>query len=104
MSLIWIIVITHYSLLIAAAERTEKERIVRLDAYTVKITFNAAASFCYRYAYALDKAIEADWTLGGLAERVSFEKRVYKKTFDGRGNPACEAVFTLRITAEALSC
>jgi hypothetical protein len=84
----------------AAAERTEKERIVRMDAYTVKITINAAASFCYRYAYALDKAIEADWTLGGLAERIQFEKRVYKKTINGGGNPACKAVFNLRVTVE----
>jgi hypothetical protein len=84
----------------AAAERTEKERIVRLDAYTVKVLFDAPESFCYRYAYALDKAIVADSTLGGLAERVLFEKRTYKKTPNG----GCEAVFTLRITVEGMLC
>ena len=84
----------------AAAERTEKERIVRLDAYTVKVLFDAPESFCYRYAYALDKAVEANSTLGGLAERVLFEKRTYKKTPNG----GFEAVFTLRITVEGMLC
>jgi hypothetical protein len=78
-----------------AVQRTEKERIVRLDAYAVEVTFNASLEDCYRYAYALDKAIEADATLGGLADRVLFVKKVYNKGIYG-----CEAVFSLRVTVE----
>jgi hypothetical protein len=80
-----------------AVERTEKERIVRLDAYRVIVTLNASERYCYRYAYALEKAIENDVTLGGIVERVLFEKKVYKKTLNGM-----DAVFTLRITVEGV--
>jgi hypothetical protein len=76
-------------------ERTEKERIVRLDAYRVVVTINASERDCYRYAYALEKAIENDVTPGGVAENVLFEKKVYApKTH------LAEAAFTLRITVE----
>jgi hypothetical protein len=85
-------------------ERTEKERIVRLDAYRVVVTVNASEADCYRYAYALDKAIENDVTLGGVAENVLFEKKDYKKISGGVKDGGCEAVFSLRITAEALLC
>jgi hypothetical protein len=87
---------------LAAAERTEKERIVRLDAYAVKVTFYGSEADCYRYGYALNKAVEADWTLGALAESVCFERKVYKKTAGGVKADGCEAVFSLKIIIEAL--
>jgi hypothetical protein len=83
---------------IAAVERTEKERIVRLDACRVKIMITAFESDCYRYAYALEKAIDRDFTLGGVVENVLFEKKVYtQKTH------LVEAEFGLRITVEQLT-
>jgi hypothetical protein len=85
-----------------AAERSEKERIARLDVYSVKVTFYGSVADCYRYAYALDEAVEADCTLGALAESVCFEKKVYKKTSGGIRADGCEAVFTLKIIIEAL--
>jgi hypothetical protein len=80
-----------------SAERSEKERIVRLDVYRVKIWITASESDCYRYAYALEKAIDRDFTLGGVVENVLFEKKVYTpKTH------LVEAEFSLRITVEQL--
>jgi hypothetical protein len=73
-------------------ERTEKERIVRLDAYRVVVTITASESDCYRYAYALEKAIGDDVTLCGVAENVLFENKVYTPKMN-----LVEAEFSLRI-------
>jgi hypothetical protein len=54
---------------ISECERTEKERIIRIDTYAVSITFPVpegefADLYCYAYAAAFDKALRLNPTLG----------------------------------------
>jgi len=49
-------------IVISSCERTEKERIIRLDAYTLTVTFTLpetpeSEKFCYIYSGAVSKAI-----------------------------------------------
>jgi hypothetical protein len=67
---------------LSACERTEKERIIRLDAYTLTINFALPESpdgelFCYAYAAAVEKALAEDPALGGAASRVVLAGKKY---------------------------
>ena len=60
---------------LASCERTEKERIIRLDAYSLTLAFSLPPSpeselHCYAFAGAVGKAVFDDPTLGGIADRV----------------------------------
>jgi hypothetical protein len=60
---------------LSACERSEKERIIRLDAYTLTIAFTvpehpAGDRNCYAYAAAIDRALSEDPALGGAAGRA----------------------------------
>ena len=60
---------------LAASEQTEKERIIRLDAYTLTITFSFADTpeselYCYAYSGAVGKAVIDNPTLGGVVDRA----------------------------------
>ena len=86
-------------------ERTEKERIIRLDAYSLTITISLpempeSESYCYAYSGAISKALKDDPTLGGIADRAV----VIGKKYNQPKRPNCgekwEAVITLRITVE----
>ncbi|GHU40836.1 hypothetical protein FACS1894190_08210 [Spirochaetia bacterium] len=85
---------------LSEAARTDKDRIVRTDAYTMTITFvmnsqnNKRDVYCY--AAALESAINDDPTFGGVADRVAFVNRKYKGMAESSGE--CQAVFTLRVT------
>jgi hypothetical protein len=91
---------------LASCERTEKERIILLDAYSLTITFSMPENheselYCYAYATAFDKALGEDVTLGGVADRavVSAKKYVPPKKADcGQG---WELVITMRVTVES---
>jgi hypothetical protein len=84
---------------VAAVERSGKERIVRLDAYAVPVVFSAPLADCYRYAYALERALAADCSLGGVADWAELvSKRYAPGKAAARGDT--EAVFTLRVTVE----
>jgi hypothetical protein len=58
-------------IVLATCEKTEKERLVRLESYTLTVTFTLPENpdgelFCYGYAYAVGKAVGEDVTLGVL--------------------------------------
>ncbi|GHU15769.1 hypothetical protein FACS1894163_03740 [Spirochaetia bacterium] len=86
-------------------ERNEKERIIRLDAYGLTITFSLpdspdSESHCYAFAAAVDKALAEDPALGGAASRAALMGKKYvppKKAHCGDG---WEVVLTLRVTVE----
>jgi hypothetical protein len=68
---------------ISDCELSEKERVIRLQAYTLTITF-CVKSFehkrlLYIYAYAIEKAIACDPTFGGVADRVALIHKKYSK-------------------------
>jgi len=92
---------------ISSCERTEKERIIRVDAYTVSITFTLPdmeeSEFnCYAYSAVVCKALELNPTLGGIADRVAVSGKKFvepKKHGCGEG---WQLVITLRITVEGI--
>jgi hypothetical protein len=82
------------------AERTEKDRIIRLDAYTLTVTFSLPEQDgernCYAYAGAVEKALKMNPTLDGAA----LVKKEYRGPRHSGTGEDWEAVLTLRVTVE----
>jgi hypothetical protein len=67
---------------LASGERTEKERILRADAYSLSIGFAVpegpdSERRCYAYAGAVKTALLEDPTLGGAADRAELTGKKY---------------------------
>ena len=90
---------------LSSYERSEKERIIRLDVYALTISFDFPETpdselHCYAYASSVCKAVGKDPTLGGVAERAVVTGKKYmspKKLYSGEG---WRAVINLRVTVE----
>ena len=90
---------------LSLCECSEKERIIRLDAYTVSITFTLPETYesetqCYAYCGAVCRAVKEMPTLGGVVDRVTVTGEKYtppKKQGCGDG---WGVVITLRVTIE----
>jgi hypothetical protein len=90
-------------------EREEKDRIVKVDGYTLGITIRAderpsswadGERVCYAYAGAVGRALAEDPTLGGTVDRAVFMRKKYtppKKPGCGDG---WEVAMTVRVTVE----
>jgi hypothetical protein len=88
---------------LSTCERTEKERIIRLDAYTLTITFSLAETpgneVCvYAYAAAVDRALAEDPALGGAVERAVLTGKKYVEPKTPHCGDCWNVVLTLRIT------
>jgi hypothetical protein len=91
---------------ISTCERSEKDRIVLLDAYKVIVIFTVPESYgdrnCYAYAASVDRALRENPTLGGIVDYALIVKKDYRgPKYPGTGE-GWEAVLTLRITAEGI--
>jgi hypothetical protein len=90
---------------LAACERSEKERIVRADVYSVSITFSVpegpeAERDCYAYASAAARALAENPALGRVAGRAVITGKKYNAPkYPGTGG-VWELVLSLRITVE----
>jgi hypothetical protein len=67
---------------LSICERSEKERIIRLDAYTLTIAFAVpewpgGERNCYAYASSVATALREDSTLGGAASRAELTGKKY---------------------------
>jgi hypothetical protein len=67
---------------LSTCERSEKERIIRLDAYTLTITFTVpewpgGERNCYAYAASVATALRENPTLGGAASRAELAGKKY---------------------------
>ena len=90
---------------LTACERTEKERLIRLDSYSLSIIFTLEEHedgelYCYAYSAAFTKAIGEDVTLDGVADRVVITGKKYtppKKLNCGEG---WQLIISLRVTVE----
>jgi hypothetical protein len=90
---------------LSTCERTEKERIIRLDAYSLAIVLTLPETleselFCYAYSGAISRAVFDNPTLDGIVDRAVIIGKKYvppKKINCGQG---WELVITLRITVE----
>jgi hypothetical protein len=92
---------------LSACERSEKERIVRLDAYTLTIAFAVPESpdgelFCYACADAVDRALREDPALGGAASRAVLTGKKYVPPKQSGTGEDWEVVLSLRITVEGV--
>ena len=82
---------------LSTCERSEKERIIRLDAYALTISFEFPETpeselHCYAYASAVCKAVAEDPALGGIADRAVVTGKKYKSN---------EIMISLRVTVES---
>ncbi|MDR2631064.1 MAG: hypothetical protein LBC60_09095 [Spirochaetaceae bacterium] len=95
---------------LSTSERSEKERIVRLDAYTLTITFtvpehpsdlrSVGERNCYAYAASVATALGDDPTLGGVVDRAELTGKKYAPPkYPGTGD-GWEVILTLRVTVE----
>jgi hypothetical protein len=90
---------------LSSSERTEKERIVRLDVYTLTITFRIPEGSegernCYAYAGAADRALGDDPTLGGAVNWAVLAGKKYDPPKQSGTGGDWEVVLTLRLTVE----
>jgi hypothetical protein len=90
---------------LSTCERTEKERIVRLDAYSLTITFTLpehpeGERNCYAYASTVATALRDDPTLGGAVDRAELTGKKYTPPKQGGTGGDWTVVLTLRIILE----
>jgi hypothetical protein len=90
---------------LSACERTEKERSIRLDAYTLTITLNVpkhpeGERNCYAYAGAAATALRENPTLGGIAGRAALTGKKYTPPKQSGTGGDWIVVLTLRIVVE----
>jgi hypothetical protein len=93
---------------LSGCERTEKERIIRLDAYSMTISFTLHETpeselYCYGYSAAVCKALKENPTLGGVVDSVAVTGKKYTPPKKAYGGNEWEVVLTLRITVEEFS-
>jgi hypothetical protein len=93
---------------LSACERSEKERIIRLDAYALTITFAvpehpAGERNCYAYAGAVATALREDPTLGGAVDRAVLAGKKYAPPKHPGTGEGWEVILTLRVTVEGIT-
>jgi hypothetical protein len=95
---------------LSTGERSEKERIVRLDAYTLTITFtvpehpsdqrSVGERNCYAYASSVAAALGEDPTLGGIADRAELTGKKYSPPKCAGMGEEWGITLTLRVIVE----
>jgi hypothetical protein len=90
---------------LSTCERTEKERIVRVDAYTLTIAFTlpewpGGERNCYAYASSVATVLRENPTLDGAANRAVLTGKKYTPPKQSRTGGDWELVLTLRIIIE----
>jgi len=93
---------------LSSCERSEKERLLLIDAYSLSITFNVPETadvelFCYAYAAAVGKALYLNPTLGGVADKVLVTEKKYIKPKTANIGKDWQVLISLRITVETVS-
>jgi hypothetical protein len=87
---------------LSTCERSEKERIIRLDAYTLTIVFTVPGGErnCYAYAGAVAAALLENPTLGGIASRAVLTGKKYTPPRQSGAGGDWGVTLTLRVTTE----
>jgi hypothetical protein len=98
---------------ISTCERTEKERIIRLDAYSLTIAFtvpehpsdqrSVGERNCYAYASTVATALLENPTLGGAASRAVLTGKKYSPPKHPGTEEGWEVTLTLRVTLEGMT-
>jgi hypothetical protein len=92
-------------IVLSTCERSEKERIILLDAYSLTITFAVpemleAERDCYTYASSVAVALREEPTLGGVASRAVLTGKKYVPPKHPGTGQGWEAILTLRVAVE----
>jgi hypothetical protein len=93
---------------LSSGERTEKERIIRLEAYTLTLTFTLPEQpqgerYGYAYVAAVDTALQEDPTLGGVADWAELTGKKYVPPQQSGTGGDWTVVVTLRVTVAETS-
>ena len=89
-----------------SCERTEKERIIQLDAYSFTVSFNLPETpesemYCIAYATFVNYALHENPTLGGIVDRVVIIGKKYVPPKKSGCGLEWEVILHLRITVES---
>jgi len=92
---------------LSTCERSEKERIIRLDAYSLTITFSLPEKkesefLCYVYSLAVYKALGENPTLDGVADRAVATGKKYNKPKKPGCGEGWKVEISLRVTIETM--
>ncbi|MDR0472637.1 MAG: hypothetical protein LBH43_03045 [Treponema sp.] len=93
------------SIALSTCELSEKERTIRLAAYTLTITFNVpehpdSELHSYIYSWAVCRALEQNPTLGGVADRAVVAAKKYVPPKNANCGQEWQVIITLRLTVE----
>jgi hypothetical protein len=93
---------------LSECERSEKERIDRLDAYVLTVSFHVPETAdserdIYAYAAAVGKALAEDPTLRGAVDRAVLTGKKYVPPKHEHCGEDWELVVTLRLTVEGMT-
>jgi hypothetical protein len=93
------------TIVLSTGERTEKERIIRVEVYNLTITFTvpewpSGERNCYAYASSVATALGEDPTLGGVVDRAELTGKKYAPPKQSGTGGEWEVVLSLRITIE----
>jgi len=90
---------------LSGCERTEKERIICIDAYSLTISLTVPETadsefFCYGYSSAISKALGENPTLGGIVNRAIVTDTKYIPPKVANCGQDWQVIITLRVTVE----
>ena len=90
---------------LSGCERTEKERIICIDAYSLTISLTVPETadsefFCYGYSSAISKALGENPTLGGVVNRAIVTDTKYIPPKVANCGQDWQVIITLRVTVE----
>jgi hypothetical protein len=90
---------------LSACERSEKERILRLDAYALTIAFSVpehptGERNCYAYAASVGTALGENPTLGGAVSRAVLTGKKYAPPKHPGTGEGWEVILTVRVTVQ----
>jgi hypothetical protein len=93
---------------LSGCERTEKERIILQDAYSLTVTFSVPETgdselICYAYASAVCKAFGENSSLGGVVDKAVISGKKYVPPKVSNCGMDWQAVISLRITVEGVN-
>jgi hypothetical protein len=92
---------------LSEGERTEKDRIIQIDVYSLTITFAVAEGLeaerhCYAYALAVDLALAEDSTFGGIVDWAALTGKKYIRPKTEYSGEDWGVVLSFRITVKFL--
>jgi len=93
---------------LSGCERSEKERIICIDAYSLTISLSIPENadsefFCYGYSSAISKVIKENPTLGGIVNRVTITDTKYIPPKVAHCGMEWQVIIYLRVTVEGMN-